>query len=76
MTLNDFWTQVIKGNTDTASAWLSHWKLTLGTQLLCCEEAQATWTGHMEVFWLRTPSKISASDQHQPPYMWHEQAFR
>lgn len=64
MTLNNFWAQVIKDDTDTASVWLSHWKLTLGTQPPCCEEAQATWREHMDMFWLTTPSKISASDQH------------
>lgn len=53
------------------SAWFSVllWKeiLTLGMQVLCCEEAQVTWRGHVQVFKQTAPAEDTASSQHPSP---------
>lgn len=42
----------------------------LGTQLPCCEEAQATHRGHVLMFQLTVPAEVLAGSQSQLPDMW------
>lgn len=41
----------------------------LGTQPMCCADAQATQRGHGEVFWPTFPAQLSAESRRQPANM-------